>query len=838
MKKFNRIIGYEKKNGMYYVKSDNGGALLCFMTDDIIRMRVSFDEKFVEESYVLTMTAWEDRFDSFLGSERTRVMPVEVLVEDGAEALVFQTATLKLILYKENFAVELYNGQGKKIYSDMRGKAFLKDHKERVRHYNEIFNGDRFYGFGEQAGRMDKLGSYIRMSPKDSIGYHPEYMSCLYKHIPFYIRVNEQANHALGLFYHNTYESVFNMGNERSGYWPYYSYFEAEGGDLDIFFINGPSFAEVVERYTRLTGRTFFAPKYALGYLGSTMYYAELPENCDREILDFVDKTIDCGIPIDGFQLSSGYTSGSDNKRYVFTWNNKRFPDPSSFFAEMNGLGVPVTPNIKPGILTTHPYYEEMRKRGVFVGAAYDADTPYVDSWWGGAGSFIDFTNPRGRALWSKLLREQLVEKGVSSIWNDNNEYDSVEDRLALCDFDGSTAPIARLRPLHSLLMNKIGNETIFDVFPNTRPFSVTRGGFAGFQRYASSWAGDNSTCWESLRYNLCTILGMGLCGVANYGADVGGFFGPASDAELLVRWVQHGIFMPRFSIHSSNNDNTVTEPWMFSDKTRYITDAIKLRYSFIPYMYSLLHGASVDGTPILRPLFYEFQGDVNCYDRDDEFMFGPSILVANVLERGADKISVYLPAGCCWYDFNTRERFEGGQTFEIPVTIDSIPLFIRGSAIVPRTEGIKSIAKDKMTLLNLLITHDRDVAFVMYDDDGISLDYQTGQYLKTTISVSGDTRMNIRFEKEGKHQSTVESVILDIVHREKGPMWVTVGDAPLKQFLCRDKWESADEGWYYSNSKRSALVRYKEREGSYTVTASFEQFDLIGMVEDSGCNL
>lgn len=832
MKQLNLVKGYSNKEGLWYVETDTGMALLCFMTDDVIRIRVSFDRKFAEESYILTMTAWEDRFDSFLGSERRRITPVNVSVQDDDKTLVFQTRTLKLVLYKENFAIVLYNVKGEKIYSDLRGKAFLKDHKDRVRHYNEIFAGDRFYGFGEQTGHMNKLGRYIRMSPKDSIGYQPEYMSCLYKHIPFYLRMNDKTKHALGLFYHNTYESVFNMGNERSGYWPYYSYFEADGGDIDIFFINGPSFAEVVERYTQLTGKTFFAPKYSLGYLGSTMYYSELAENCDKSIFDFIDRTKEYGIPIDGFQLSSGYTSTEDNKRCVFTWNSKRFPDPEAFFEGMNERGVSVTPNIKPGILMSHPYYNEMMKNGAFIGCADNASKPCVDSWWGGRGSFIDFTSPRGRAMWSKLLREQLIEKGVCSIWNDNNEYDSIEDRESICDFDGNKTPIAGLRSLQSNLMNKIGNETILQVFPNVRPFSVTRSGFAGFQRYASSWAGDNCTCWEALRYNLCTILGMGLSGVANYGADIGGFFGPAPDAELLVRWVQNGIFMPRFSIHSSNNDNTVTEPWMFTDATHYIVDAMKLRYSFLPYMYSLLYQASVSGAPILRPLFYEFQEDLNCYDRDDEFMFGPSILVANVLERGAEKVFVYLPASCGWYDFRTRERYEGGQTLEIPVTLGDIPLFVRDSAIVPQTEGINSIARDNVVSLNLLITNDADADFVMYDDDGISFDYRKGQYLKTLISVRGGARMNICFEKEGKYESTIETVTLDIIHREKGPRWVRVGDTPLKQFLHRNKWMEAEEGWYYSNSKRSAQIKYKERPGSYVVTVSFEQFDLIGMID------
>ena len=168
----------------------------------------------------------------------------------------------------------------------------------------------------------------------------------MYKHIPFYIRVNEKDIHAIGLFYHNSYDSVFDMGQELSGYWDRYCYYQTDGGDLDLFLLNGPDMASVIDRYTLLTGRTALPTRQSLGYCASTMYYAELEKDCDKEIYQVMDKHDKEEILIDNFWLASGYSSGEeDNLRYVFNWNRKRFPRPEEFFAKMNARGINVIPN-------------------------------------------------------------------------------------------------------------------------------------------------------------------------------------------------------------------------------------------------------------------------------------------------------------------------------------------------------------------------------------------------------------------------------------------------------------------------------------------------------------
>ena len=246
------------------------------------------------------------------------------------------------------------------------------------------------------------------------------------------------------------------------------------------------------------------------------------------------------------------------------------------------------------GILLIHPKLDEMKAKGMFVKAS-ETEEPGIGTWWGGKGMFVDFTSQETRNNWKEMLKENVLDYGTSSIWNDNCEYDSMVDKDCRCSFEGKGGTIGQLKSVMSNIMCHITNEAIHETFDNTRPYVVCRSGHAGIQRYAQTWAGDNLTCWESLKYNIATILGMGLSGVANQGCDIGGFYGPAPEAELLVRWIQNGIFQPRFSIHSTNIDNTVTEPWMYSNCTEYIRTAIKLRYRLFPYLYSLLE--NVDHT-------------------------------------------------------------------------------------------------------------------------------------------------------------------------------------------------------------------------------------------------
>ena len=818
---------------------------LWFLTDDILRIRAGFDGDWDEASYSLVMTAWDSRTDEFLGKERRRVETAPAELTDGEDTAVIQGNRLRVVIHKNPFHISVFDRDGALLHEDIPDLAYREDGNHRRMHTIRIEAEDHFYGFGEKSGDIDKAQCCMSMAPGDAMGYDPEKTDSLYKHIPFFIRLMGENRKAVGYFYHNTAECSFNMGKEKRNYWHRYATYTADSGDIDLFLIAGPAIRDVVRRYTDLTGKSALLPKAALGYLGSSMYYPELPQDCDDAILDFIDTTKEENIPVDGFQLSSGYCAVDTPegiKRCAFTWNYKRFKDPAAWFGAMKKRGIVVSPNIKPGMLLVHPLLQDMMDKDMFIKA--DPELPAgsagnhkgygVGTWWGGKGIFVDFTKPQVREHWKEYIKTALLRYGCESIWNDNCEYDSMVDKDAVVYGEGKETTIGAVKSVMSNLMCRLSNDAILEYNGTVRPYTVCRSGHAGIQRYAQVWAGDNLTCWETLKYNIATILGMGLSGVANHGCDVGGFYGPAPEAELFVRWVQNGIFFPRFSVHSTNTDNTVTEPWMYGGMTPYIRSAIQFRYRMSPYLYSLEWRAHETGLPIMEALFSAFQHDPATYKEGVDFMWGDGILVANVVEKGQRVRPVYLPKlgeNQRWYDFQTREPYAPGQTVQYPVDIASIPLFLRSGAIVPMSGNrLTNLMTEKTTDLDILLVPDVDSSFTLYEDDGVSNDYLRGGFLKTRIDMTAGEQTVIRFTHSGDYKTAVENIHLDVVHREKSPFYVQIDGEMIPHFLHRKKYEAASRGWYYSQTLKSVQIKYPNPKKDHAVLISFAVFDLIGM--------
>lgn len=425
------------------------------------------------------------------------------------------------------------------------------------------------------------------------------------------------------------------------------------------------------------------------------------------------------------------------------------------------------------------------------------------------------------------------MKKGSKTVWNDNCEYDGIEDRNAFCEFEGMGGTMAELKIIHSNMMAYTAKEALAEVYPEERPYIINRAGFAGIQRYAQVWDGDNLTDWRTVKFNIATIMGMGMSGIANTGCDIGGFAGPAPEAELLLRWIQNGIFQPRFCINSANSDNTVTQPFMYEETLPYVQAAYAQRYRMIPYLYSLMREAHENGMPVMRPLFLEFPEDKNCYtDEHLTFLFGPSVLVANVVEKGAKTRKIYLPKGAVWYDMNDHfKAYEGGQTIEIPVNLASVPMFFRDCGVYVTSEDVTQIKRDTLKTLNFLISCENDVTFTYYDDDGWSKKFEDGEYASTKIEVKAGDRKTITFTKNGSYEETWDNLELNLVSKEKGAYWVTVEGEKIARFLTKESFEEAESGWYYDMSDRIIRMKCsKPDKDSFTIVISCEKFDLIGM--------
>lgn len=673
-----RLAG--RSPGRLDLSSDTGASAHVFvLEDDILRLLVLPDGTLKgPRSWSIAPGATDvpfegrDRFDTSGFS----LPGAKILQTDGK--LVVETARVRLTIRLDSLKCrwQVFDGEWKDAAWDRPTQAYdFGWWGGKVRHYLAREPDEQIFGLGEVSGDLDRAGRRIRLAPIDAFGYSARTSGPLYKHIPFSITRRPRTGVSFGLFYDTYADCAFDLGCERDNYHGLFRSFEAAAGDLDLYVLAGPDIGAIPRRFTWLTGRPALMPDWSLGYSGSTMALADATD-APGQLLAWLDDCRARDIPCPSFHLSSGYTETA-GRRYVFRWNREKFPDPASFVAAFAERGVRLVANIKPALLTSHPDYADAGAKGLFVSEPEGG--PALAQFWDGLGAWLDFTSPDTHPWWKSKVTESLLEVGVAATWNDNNEFEVWSPTAQT-----HAGPAAATRAVQPLLMMRASREAQIEHAPDRRPFVVSRSGCAGMQRYAQTWSGDNATSWETLRYNLKMGLGLALCGVSNSGHDVGGFAGPPPDPELLIRWVEMGIFMPRFSIHSWNDDGSVNSPWMHEAAVETIARLIRLRNRFQPYFGYISWRYASNFEPIWRPLFHDFPGDPAAWQERDDFMLGPSLLVAPVVEPGARERLVRLPAGAAWIDPWTGQHLAGGEDVCLSAPLGRPVFLVREGAILP----------------------------------------------------------------------------------------------------------------------------------------------------------
>jgi alpha-glucosidase len=584
-------------------------------------------------------------------------------------------------------------------------------------HYLARDADEHYYGFGEKSGNANKAGRRLRMRTADALGYDAETTDPLYKHIPFYLTVRpDRGGEALGLFYDNLAHADFDIGQEIDAYHGPYRSFEATGGDLDLYLIFGPAVREVVGRFTALTGRTAFPPRWSLSYSGSAMQYTEAGD-APQQLGCFLNSLQEHDIPCGSFHLSSGYTKVG-SKRYVLTWDRSRFPNPAALTSSFADAGLKLIANIKPAMLLDHPRFAEVEAFRGFVRDGKDDARRHVTQFWGGDAAYLDFTNPRTTDWWGREVKAQLLDFGIAATWNDNNEYEIWDDGAGV-NLNGQGGTMEALRPVQTGLMLRASALAQREHAPSKRPFLVTRSGGPGLQRYAQTWTGDNATDWKTLRYNLRMGHGLSLSGLFNFGHDIGGFAGPKPEPELFLRWIEQAVYWPRFSIHSWKSDGSANEPWMYPQILDQVREALRWRERLVPLLYTLLWRAHTHHEPVLRPLFYDFPGQAGSYEEQDAFMLGRDLLVAPVVERGERSRNVCLPhTEGGWYHIGTGEQYPAGRS-EVPASLGAAPAFMRAGSILPLGPSPSWIAGP--LTLRIFPLWGTKARIELFDDDGES---------------------------------------------------------------------------------------------------------------------
>ena len=709
---------------------------------------------------------WEgrERLDTS-GFARPRVE-----VAKGDSSVGFATPGLALDVTLRPFALRWSSG-GTLFAADRPTDAYQWSARSGlIRHYMARALDDRFFALGDKTGPLDHHGRRLRTLALDALGYDARTSDPLYKHWPFVIGRDAQSGIAYGLFYDTLAPATFDLGCEYDNYHGFYRYAEIDDGDLDYYLFVGPTIRDVVRKFTELTGRMAFGPRWSLGYSNTAMSLTDAPD-AQQQLARFVADVGTHDVGLSAFHFGSGYSS-IGKRRYVFTWNRDKFPTPRAAIDAFHRQNARVVVNLKPCLLDDHPAYADVAARGGFV---HDALTgqPCIGQFWDGQGAHVDFTHPEGIRWWQESLRAQVLDYGIDAGWNDNNEYE-IWDEDGVSHGFGQALPIARSRPLQALLMTRATAEAQAAHRPGERVYTVTRAGPPGIQRYAQTWSGDNTTSWHTLRWNLRMGLTMSLSGMFNTGHDVGGFFGLVPEPELLVRWVQNGVFSPRFIMNSWKPDATNT-PWLHAEALGPIRDAIRFRYRLIPYLYSLYRRAATAGEPILRPVFYDFEDDPRAFDDCDDFMFGPHLLVANVVELGQRQRSIRLPGSGGWYDFHSGAYYGGADEVTLDAPLERIPLLARAGGIVPLTGPAPSSRLHDEPSRHVRVYPLRaagHTTFVLYEDDGLTLRHREGDYaeVELTLDTTADA-VTVRASVSGRYVLPYPEITIEIPPGETRPV-------------------------------------------------------------------
>ncbi len=673
-------------------------------------------------------------------------------------------------------------------FSDATGTVYLADEPslpmawngKRVHVWKKMPADENYFGLGDKAGPMNRRNRAFTNWNTDEFGWQ-ESTDPLYKTIPFFIGLRDGL--AYGLFFDNTYRSVFDFGKESRDYFS----FGAEGGELNYYFIAGPDPKKIVEEYTGMTGRSPLPPLWTLGYQQSR--YSYYPESRAREIV----KTLrEKKIPADAIYFDIDYQQGNA----PFTINREYFPTFEKMIADFRAQGmhtILITDlHIKKDPNHGYVPYDSGMKNDAFV--KNPDGSVFVGTVWPGDSVFPDFTLTRVRDWWGGLYKD-FVRMGVAGFWNDMNEP-------ALFLRADKTMPLDTVHRLddgttldHRAIHNAYGMQNVRATYDglrklqaNERPFVLTRAAYSGAQRYAATWTGDNSSTWNHLKMSTPMLLSMGISGFPLIGDDIGGFAGSPT-ADLLTRWFEVGALNPIYRDHTAKG-TADQEPWVHGPEHEAIRRKyIELRYVLMPYLYTGIEEASRTGLPLMRPVFLEYPQASDHYGNNRDFLFGRDFFVAPITTEMVDAEEISLPPGD-WYDFWTNTKLSSKEKFSLHPRLDEMPLYVRAGAIVPMQPLVQSTEEKPNGPLELRVylpnsASNSDCRGTLYQDDGHTFAYQKGEILRVSYSCqvsNGSVTVTSNVEKNA-YQPWWKSAQVTLFGATAQPKEVHIGEQITREW-------------------------------------------------------
>lgn len=698
-----------------------------------------------------------------------------------------------ILLKSDQLQLSIDVKTGKMNYRSPSGQELLKETGSDFKPFNDAGNQtlsvsqsfqlekeEPIYGLGIlQNGKMSQRNTDVKMIQNNTWDF-----------IPFF-----QSVKGYGVFWDNESPTQFTDTPQQTS-------FSSEVGEgIDYYFIYGKNADGVVSGMRNLTGNVPMLPLWTYGYWQSKERYKS-----QDELVDVVKKYRELKVPLDGIIQDWQYW-GNNYQWNAMDFISPDFPDAKKMIQDIHDrnahLSVSIWSSFGP---MTNPY-REMDQKGMLFNFktwpesgrdVWPPDTNYPSGV-----RVYDAYNPEARNMYWKYLNKGLFSLGVDSWWMDSTEPDHLSQKPEDLDTKTYLGSFRKVRNAYPLMTVGGVYDHQRETTGDKRVFILTRSAFAGQQRYgANTWSGDVNSSWEMLRNQVPAGLNFSLTGNPNFNSDIGGFFagvyrrngGAKSPVfqELYVRWLQYGTFTPMMRSHGND---VPREIYQFGKKGDVVYDAIekfiRLRYSMLPYIYSVSHNVSKNNSSFLRALPMDFSSDKNTWDINNEYLFGKSLLVAPVLhaqytpekiittdenqgwnkdnttkkenqDSGIDftqnkTVQVYLPAGADWFDFWTNQKHSGGQKIEKSVTLQSIPLYVKAGSIIPFGPDVQYATEKKWDQLTVKIYPGADADFVLYEDEFDNYNYEKGAFTEIPFHWNEKSKTLTVEARKGKFNGMIE---------------------------------------------------------------------------------
>jgi alpha-D-xyloside xylohydrolase len=702
-----------------------------------------------------------------------------------------------LLLKTNNLQLSINTKSGEIDYTTTSGKELLKESGSDFKPFNDAGNPtysvtqsfqlekeEPIYGLGIlQNGKLSQRNQDIRMVQNNTWDF-----------VPFF-----QSVKGYGIFWDNYSPTQFTDNPQKT------SFASEVGEGVDYYFMYGGNADGVVAKMRDLTGNVPMFPLWTYGFWQSKERYKS-----QNEIVDVVKKYRDLKVPLDGIIQDWQYW-GNNYQWNAMDFISPDFPDAKKMINDIHGMNAHLSVSIWSSFGPMTNQYREMDKKGMLFNfgtwpesgrEVWPPDMNYPSGV-----RVYDAYNPEARDIYWKYLNKGVFSLGVDTWWMDSTEPDHLSQKPEDLDTKTYFGSFRKVRNAYPLM-------TVGGVYDHQRAttndkrvFILTRSAFAGQQRYgANTWSGDVNSSWESLRNQVPAGLNFTLTGNPNFNSDIGGFFAGTYKKgwnessgsqnpmfqELYVRWLQYGTFTPMMRSHGAD---VPREIFQFGKKGEPVYDAvekfIRLRYSMLPYIYSVSRDVSKNQSSFMRALAMDFAEDKKVWDINNAYMFGKSFLVAPILnaqytpekivktneQTGWDKkdenikeglvstvdftqnkaAKVYLPSGAVWYDYWTNAKYNGGQEIEKTVNIQDIPLYVKGGSIIPFGPDVQYATEKKWDNLTIKVYPGSDADFVLYEDEFDNYNYEKGDFTEIQMHWNDKSQTLTIDTRKGKYKAMIE---------------------------------------------------------------------------------